>query len=373
MHLSFYVVFITLACVVTGTIVRGIEPKHEDLYSQDEFHCLDGSGSFSRSVINNGYCSCNDCSDEPGTSAGIQFFCEEYPLGGRYIHSMFVDDGICDCCDGSDEALGVCPNTCNVELRTRLSDIQERISDVRKGLIAKEDLLLRAQAIKTTKEKELLEKQTRKAIAQKAVEALNSEKEELEAERKLVTEEEEGKEEDIQRVQDKIDSVEKYVSNEESELERIKNEIAEITTFLNIDFGVENVFMPLYDTEISTTTQYKYVINPFREAFQKEKHNNHGSTSLGKFSADQSDATTWSFINGQKCWGGPDRSLRVSLICGTHTEIVMADEESMCVYVMDVKTPAVCSTEQLSELEAQLGFYREAYEKNLNYDYAEDL
>lgn len=30
----------------------------------------------------------------------------------KVLESMFVDDGICDCCDGSDEARGVCANTC---------------------------------------------------------------------------------------------------------------------------------------------------------------------------------------------------------------------------------------------------------------------
>ncbi|CAF5120612.1 unnamed protein product, partial [Rotaria sp. Silwood1] len=43
-----------------------------------------------------------------------QFFCENKGYFGTLIPSHFVGDGICDCCDGSDEyeTTVVCNNTC---------------------------------------------------------------------------------------------------------------------------------------------------------------------------------------------------------------------------------------------------------------------
>jgi protein kinase C substrate 80K-H len=50
-----------------------------------------------------------------GTSAcgnGL-FFCRNKGYRARWLPSTFVDDGVCDCCDGTDEAQG-CNNVCAV-------------------------------------------------------------------------------------------------------------------------------------------------------------------------------------------------------------------------------------------------------------------
>lgn len=78
--------------------------------------CLDGSKEIPWSAVNDDYCHCPDGSDEPGTSAcpnGI-FYCKNVGYAGATIRSSRVNDGLCEpeCCDGSDEAPGVCPDTC---------------------------------------------------------------------------------------------------------------------------------------------------------------------------------------------------------------------------------------------------------------------
>lgn len=52
----------------------------------------------------------------PGTSAcpNGMFYCKNAGYAGATIRSSRVNDGLCEpeCCDGSDEAPGVCPDTC---------------------------------------------------------------------------------------------------------------------------------------------------------------------------------------------------------------------------------------------------------------------
>ena len=61
----------------------------------------------------------------PGTSAcpNGHFYCANVGHNPVVLPSAFVSDGICDCCDGSDEPEGVCTPHCMdaaVEHRARL-------------------------------------------------------------------------------------------------------------------------------------------------------------------------------------------------------------------------------------------------------------
>ncbi|KAI0939027.1 hypothetical protein AcW1_004173 [Taiwanofungus camphoratus] len=78
--------------------------------------CLDGSKTITWASVNDDYCDCSDGSDEPGTGAcpNTVFYCRNEGHIGAYIPSTRVGDGLCEleCCDGSDERPGTCPNTC---------------------------------------------------------------------------------------------------------------------------------------------------------------------------------------------------------------------------------------------------------------------
>jgi protein kinase C substrate 80K-H len=60
------------------------------------------------------------------------------------------------------------------------------------------------------------------------------------------------------------------------------------------------------------------------------------------------------FSNGDRCWNGPDRSLKVRLRCGLNNELNGVDEPSRCEYVAVLSTPALCDEQKLKELEQKL-------------------
>lgn len=87
---------------------RGVSEYQAKMYDvhASSFHCDNGK-SFDISIINDGFCDCQDGTDEPGTSACHgHFHCVNPGYRVTKIPSSRVDDGVCDCCDGSDEVRG---------------------------------------------------------------------------------------------------------------------------------------------------------------------------------------------------------------------------------------------------------------------------
>ncbi|KAF8450938.1 glucosidase II beta subunit-like-domain-containing protein [Boletus edulis BED1] len=98
---------------------HGVSPALQAKYTPSAsgtWFCLDGSKEIPWKAVNDDYCDCPDGSDEPGTSAcpGTTFYCKNVGHIGATIPSSRVQDGLCEleCCDGSDEAPGVCSNIC---------------------------------------------------------------------------------------------------------------------------------------------------------------------------------------------------------------------------------------------------------------------
>lgn len=97
----------------------GVDPAEISSYTGKTFTCKNGeSAVISSDLINDGWCDCEDGSDEPGSSAcsdvdGRVFVCTNDGHRPMRIPSGRVDDGICDCCDGSDEGrFSSCGNFC---------------------------------------------------------------------------------------------------------------------------------------------------------------------------------------------------------------------------------------------------------------------
>jgi hypothetical protein len=135
--------------------VRGVAPTLVDGYAMREhgrFHCLDGQSTLPYSQLNDDFCDCEDGSDEPGTSAcsgvavmspqvsaGGGFYCVNRGYEGRLIPSSRVNDGICDCCDGSDEwrAVATCADGCAEHAARANERNAARASVVRQGIAAR--------------------------------------------------------------------------------------------------------------------------------------------------------------------------------------------------------------------------------------------
>lgn len=59
-------------------------------------------------------------------------------------------------------------------------------------------------------------------------------------------------------------------------------------------------------------------------------------------------------VQGQACWQGPARSIRVDLTCGPVTKLTAVDEPSRCTYTAAMMTPALCSPSAITAVKAAL-------------------
>ncbi|XP_066992798.2 uncharacterized protein [Anabrus simplex] len=95
--------------------IRGIKLSDGYKYKPNfrgKFVCFDTKEEIDYDRINDDYCDCiSDGSDEPGTNAchNGKFHCETQQSRITVLPSNRVNDGICDCCDGSDEWAQIFP------------------------------------------------------------------------------------------------------------------------------------------------------------------------------------------------------------------------------------------------------------------------
>ncbi|KAF9913104.1 hypothetical protein EC991_003563 [Linnemannia zychae] len=137
------------ADVKNNKLPRGVASSRAKAYTPDakgQWACLDGSNTIPFTAVNDDYCDCADGSDEPGTPAcGKGYFhCANVGHTPAYIKTSRLNDGVCDpeCCDGSDETDGNCPNICEQvgavarKERERLEKIHKEGNKIRKEYVA---------------------------------------------------------------------------------------------------------------------------------------------------------------------------------------------------------------------------------------------
>ncbi|KAK7368317.1 hypothetical protein VNO80_10342 [Phaseolus coccineus] len=146
--------------------------------------------------------------------------------------------------------------------------------------------------------------------------------------------------------------VRKEYDESSAKLSKIQSRISSLTQKLKHDFGPAKEFYTFYDHCFEgKENKYTYKVCPYKQASQEEGYS---TTRLGRWDKFEDSYKVMLFSNGDKCWNGPDRSLKVKLRCGLKNEITDVDEPSRCEYVALLSTPALCQEERLKELQQRL-------------------
>ncbi|KAF9916165.1 hypothetical protein BX616_004469 [Lobosporangium transversale] len=173
----------------------------------------------------------------------------------------------------------------------------------------------------------------------------NLDRQEFKGEEPLeIPEEEQGDTPEALRLKEEVTlAQEEYdtVSNEERE---VSERITDIEKKMKMDFGPDETFAELLDQCFEyKDIEYIYSICLYGGAHQKSST----TTSLGTFAAWDTETdvpyTVQHYTRGDKCWNGPERSVRFEMNCGETNEIISVSEPAKCEYLIKFQTPAVCS------------------------------
>ncbi|KAJ1689303.1 hypothetical protein LUZ63_013458 [Rhynchospora breviuscula] len=146
--------------------------------------------------------------------------------------------------------------------------------------------------------------------------------------------------------------VKKEYDDLSSKLSKIQSRIHHLKEKLKRDFGKDKEFYSFHDQCFENKqNKYVYKVCPFKKATQNEGHS---SSQLGQWDKFEESYRVMAFSNGDRCWNGPDRSMKVRLRCGLKNELTDVDEPSRCEYVAILSTPAMCVEDKLKELKQKL-------------------
>ncbi|GLT39395.1 hypothetical protein SLA2020_135880 [Shorea laevis] len=146
--------------------------------------------------------------------------------------------------------------------------------------------------------------------------------------------------------------VRKEYDESSAKLSKIQSSISSLTKKLKQDFGPEKEFYSFYGRCFEMKqNKYVYKVCPYKQASQEEGYS---KTRLGEWEKFEDSYRVLLFSIGDKCWNGPDRSLKVKLRCGLKNEIIDVDEPSRCEYVALLSTPVFCTEDRLKELQNKL-------------------
>lgn len=385
-----------------GKGVRGVPPENRPHYKaamkSGTFNCISDSKAIPFAAVNDEFCDCADGSDEPGTSAcpNGSFYCPNRHFKPMTVPSSRVNDGICDCCDGTDE-LGkkdsACENNCEdlgrflrveaeKKVRVHQNGARIRFEHIKRGLQARKDRKAKLKELKT-------ELEAAKAESERLV-AIRNEKEKVEQEAKLAHEQAWNAAQDAKRAleepakvnegetpKENLDTPQQveretmpdYDENTKALIEAataarteanaasdrvsaLERDIRATEEKNTMDLGAEQEFFTLSEGCLEhTTDKYVYELCPFKSA--KQKNHEGGAVSLGTYTGWTGSPNKYSqmkYENGEKCWGGPHRSLLVNLVCAESTFINNVSEPNKCEYQIVLHTPGACDPNYKSEL-----------------------
>lgn len=267
-----------LFATAAAASILGVLPEDQNLYLPDSngvWHCLlDPSIVLSPQQINDGFCDCPDGSDEPATHAcpyaanePLMFYCENKGFFPRLLERHKLNDGVCDydiCCDGSDEWISrLCPDKCEQVRQQYDNYVQETVSKVSAALETRKQYVEKAQSAKKSLEQKLAA--ARAEAAEAEILAAKRQKElqqaEMDAQNAPQDTSDPGLEEYGQKIKDTLEAYKKQAEQQQQELQKLQNMVADLAANYNPNFNDAAVkkCVRLYGDYVSNKVEEKSV------------------------------------------------------------------------------------------------------------------
>ena len=325
------------------------------------FTCFDGSQTISLSHFNDDYRDCPDGSDEPSSSDGSGLFvCKNEGYISYAIPRWSVGDGICDCCDGSDESFNPhanCSNTCD-EIENERQRVLTHVRSVyEKGLKMKAKMITKGYAMRDNATVRVQEIDNLVTVCNRKLKILK----------------------DVQVIKDEPDDDDTDVNIDwTAPIAADFNEGSHIVeSWREVDANGTDLVEPMPEQDKNTMLKQlrnekktlkkelkrlnytdvpdefvlihgrKFSMGEYRTRFFESFHQ--GSTSLGNFK-EYKDRTV-EYDRGTYCWQTQSgRKTHMKLVCMKANKLLSVTEPSVCDYVAVFGTPAVCSQDDLDSL-----------------------
>jgi hypothetical protein len=350
--------------------ILGVPPSLEALYSAafssdgGSFRCLDNSTVIPMSRFNDNYRDCADASDEPGTSAGPRapFYCRNAGYIPSEIPRWSVGDGICDCCDGSDEKArshSLCTPQCHqLEpwrpifravrnayasgvkqsiLMERDGDrIFQKIEAQKKEALAKiEELLLKNESWKALPVIKDLDESFDPGDGNGDVNASSS----IVRLWAFTFRMSHARNHYVQRPMLESEQQEQIQALDE-EVSRLRDDVSRMEKIVKaVEGGFPRALLPIWETQFTNNT-FSIVIG--KEIKQK-------SMRLGKFQNWSNGAIQYD--QGEYCAAiRKGRSVEIRLACGQENQLGLVEKGQECTYQGTLLTPMACSSADLAKL-----------------------
>ena len=141
----------------------------------DTYRCDNGK-QIPRAFVGDDFCDCGSDEADTGACPDTLYTCPNLPHKSAQVFSSRVNDGLCDCCDGSDEwqRPTLCPNTC-LDLATAHLKVFER------GVKRKDELAKEAREASVRRKQQLESARAELLAAEPTLQALQAAQEAAEA------------------------------------------------------------------------------------------------------------------------------------------------------------------------------------------------
>ncbi|KAJ1950136.1 hypothetical protein EC988_004501, partial [Linderina pennispora] len=133
-----------------------------------------------------------------------------------------------------------------------------------------------------------------------------------------------------------------------SDKSQMANDVSVLSELLGKDLGERDMYLPLKDKCYSLDAgEYTYEVCLLDQATQISNKDNSRQHlgSFAEFAKDSDGITlyaTHKYLNGNKCWNGPNRSLIATFECAEEIEIVKVTEPEKCEYHALITGPFAC-------------------------------